>query len=242
MPYGVLGGKCVAACVHSMATPPMNTTPSTAAKAVQATNPPRLPREMAPTPRYPEKLEVNRENAGASNDAGLPPPVGIKCTKSIPATCTETVECPVAEDANDPGAQQVCGWLAKDGTAALTGEPDGRQMCTQIYGGPETATVTGTLDGKPVDATFSREDGCAIARFDAASTLWLGVQATTEPVGGGAAGSCLALPPDTPVSNDGPAAGGAADETCATPATPTPPAQAQPDVISDPPEAFDLEQ
>src|SRR4051812_9350395 len=32
--------------------------------------------------------------------------------------------------------------------------------CSMIYGGPETATVKGTLRGKPVDARFSRTDGC----------------------------------------------------------------------------------
>jgi len=39
--------------------------------------------------------------------------------------------------------------------------------CTQQYGGPETATVTGTLRGEPVDATFSREQGCEISRWEA---------------------------------------------------------------------------
>lgn len=38
--------------------------------------------------------------------------------------------------------------------------------CTEIYGGPATAHVTGTLDGEPIDATFSRENGCEIARWD----------------------------------------------------------------------------
>jgi hypothetical protein len=39
------------------------------------------------------------------------------------------------------------------------------QACTQIYGGPETATIQGTLNGDPVDASFSRTDGCQIARW-----------------------------------------------------------------------------
>ena len=39
-------------------------------------------------------------------------------------------------------------------------------MCTEIYGGPQTATVTGTLRGEPVNAHFSRTDGCQIARWD----------------------------------------------------------------------------
>ncbi len=39
-------------------------------------------------------------------------------------------------------------------------------MCTEIYGGPQTATVTGTFRGEPVHARFSRTDGCQIARWD----------------------------------------------------------------------------
>ena len=39
-------------------------------------------------------------------------------------------------------------------------------MCTEIYGGPQTAAVTGTLRGEPVDATFDRTNGCEIARWD----------------------------------------------------------------------------
>jgi hypothetical protein len=43
--------------------------------------------------------------------------------------------------------------------------------CTQQYGGPETATVKGTLRGKTVDATFSRTNGCEISRWNAAKDL-----------------------------------------------------------------------
>ncbi len=42
----------------------------------------------------------------------------------------------------------------------------GDVACTEIYGGPSTATVSGTLDGEPVDASFSRENGCEIERWD----------------------------------------------------------------------------
>jgi hypothetical protein len=45
------------------------------------------------------------------------------------------------------------------------------QACTQIFGGPETATVKGTLHGEPVDATFSRSDGCEVERWKAVEPL-----------------------------------------------------------------------
>ena len=37
--------------------------------------------------------------------------------------------------------------------------------CTEIYGGPQTAHVTGTFRGRRIDARFSRVDGCAIERW-----------------------------------------------------------------------------
>jgi Subtilisin inhibitor-like len=38
--------------------------------------------------------------------------------------------------------------------------------CTQIYGGPETARVTGSYDGRRIWATFLRRDGCEIDRWN----------------------------------------------------------------------------
>lgn len=39
------------------------------------------------------------------------------------------------------------------------------QACTMQIGGPETATIKGTLDGKEVEAEFSRKNGCEISRW-----------------------------------------------------------------------------
>ena len=38
--------------------------------------------------------------------------------------------------------------------------------CTQIYGGPQEARVTGTFEGRRVWARFKRTDGCEIARWN----------------------------------------------------------------------------
>jgi hypothetical protein len=66
---------------------------------------------------------------------------------------TRTIECPGAD---------VCGRLAADMLAPVPRTTP----CTAIYGGPAVAQVTGTLRGKPVDAEFSLEDGCQIARWE----------------------------------------------------------------------------
>lgn len=53
--------------------------------------------------------------------------------------------------------------------AALTEEalaPVGKdQACTMQIDGPETAVITGTLNGKEVKAEFSRNNGCEISRW-----------------------------------------------------------------------------
>ncbi|HEX5621499.1 MAG TPA: hypothetical protein VFX51_23950 [Solirubrobacteraceae bacterium] len=64
----------------------------------------------------------------------------------------------------------VCAALADIDPKTFEPVP-GDQACTQQYGGPETATVQGTLKGKEIDAKFSRENGCEIARWDAAKKL-----------------------------------------------------------------------
>lgn len=45
------------------------------------------------------------------------------------------------------------------------------QMCTFIFGGPQTATVEGTWNLNKVKASFSRANGCEIARWDALGPL-----------------------------------------------------------------------
>lgn len=38
--------------------------------------------------------------------------------------------------------------------------------CTEIYGGPETASIEGTVDGQEVQATITRANGCEIDRWE----------------------------------------------------------------------------
>ncbi len=65
-----------------------------------------------------------------------------------------------------PDPEAACRALAEHGETALPAVPKD-QMCTQQYGGPETATITGTWQGEPVNSTLSRKNGCEIARWDA---------------------------------------------------------------------------
>ena len=86
-------------------------------------------------------------------------------------------ELTVTLDADGPGAEEpksesVSCEAGADSSpcATLTAadvEPVGADTpCTEIYGGPDEATVEGTIAGEPVNATLTRANGCEIERFD----------------------------------------------------------------------------
>ncbi len=50
-------------------------------------------------------------------------------------------------------------------TRVLEGAPADR-VCTEIYGGPQLAEITGTLDGTAVSTTVNRANGCGIDDYD----------------------------------------------------------------------------
>jgi hypothetical protein len=60
---------------------------------------------------------------------------------------------------------------AKGIAELLTSPPARGRACTQIYGGPETARVTGTIEGEKVDRRFRRTNGCELADYTRAAGL-----------------------------------------------------------------------
>jgi len=70
---------------------------------------------------------------------------------------------------NHPDPESACRTLTQMNDPFAPVPPGA--MCTEIYGGPQTATVTGTLRGDPVQAQFSRTDGCQIGRWDKHAAL-----------------------------------------------------------------------
>ncbi|WP_258571984.1 subtilase-type protease inhibitor [Actinomadura parmotrematis] len=87
--------------------------------------------------------------------------VQVKASPEAPAK-RWTLTCdPVGGD--HPKGAAACAALAKaaDPFKALPKD----RICTKIYGGPETATVTGTWKGEPVDARFARADGCQLSQW-----------------------------------------------------------------------------
>jgi Subtilisin inhibitor-like len=52
--------------------------------------------------------------------------------------------------------------------------------CTEIYGGPQEALVTGRFRGRVVRAHFGRKDGCEIARWNRVQFLFPGTSANSR--------------------------------------------------------------
>lgn len=50
-------------------------------------------------------------------------------------------------------------------------QPGPPKLCTQQYGGPQVAVVTGNFHGRNVQSEFRRTDGCEIARWNALAAL-----------------------------------------------------------------------
>ena len=65
-----------------------------------------------------------------------------------------------------PDPQSACQAIEKnDGAAFKPVDPD--TMCTEVYGGPGTATITGTWRGQEVNSRLNLTNGCEIARWEA---------------------------------------------------------------------------
>ena len=71
----------------------------------------------------------------------------------------QRVEC---EQLDAAAEQPACRGL----TARRLAPVPAATACGEIYGGPATARVTGTLNGEHVDARFNRVNACEIERWD----------------------------------------------------------------------------
>jgi len=152
-----------AACGDSASTADVGATPGTA----QATSTTAPPTTAPPT------------TAGLPLGGGPYPIADITVTihpdgiESTP-TATYRISC-LGDTATITGnatgsAQSMCLALGRPDVRELllNGAPVDR-MCTEIYGGPDVATITGTLDGQAVEFTADRANGCSINDWD--STL-----------------------------------------------------------------------
>lgn len=60
---------------------------------------------------------------------------------------------------------------ARRHAAFLDSRPPASRQCTQVYGGPQSARIRGTIGSRTIDRRFTRRDGCEIADWDRAVPL-----------------------------------------------------------------------
>lgn len=84
-----------------------------------------------------------------------------------------TLECTgpqVSGNSTLPNASKAC-QLIDEQPGLLAPERPAARACTEIYGGPDRAVITGTHQGKHIDSEFTRTNGCYIAEWDALAPL-----------------------------------------------------------------------
>ncbi|NML54002.1 hypothetical protein HHL19_32630 [Streptomyces sp. R302] len=116
--------------------------------------------------------------AGAASAGPLPPLPLLSPPDSLTVTVTGSgnpeaegswkLTCDDRPGGDHPAAARACERLA--GFARAGENPfapvPADSLCTQMYGGPVTAHVTGTWQGRRIDARFSRANGCEIDRWE----------------------------------------------------------------------------
>ncbi|MCU1552960.1 MAG: serine protease inhibitor [Arthrobacter sp.] len=156
----------LAACNPGSTPAPSPSAPATASPSASPGAPDTETTAPAPSPSaVPLTAGPGEGNAELAimvkpSENGAPANFTLVCQGGVPAA-----------ESQHPNASTACTAL-KANAAILSPAPKAAdQVCTQQYGGPQQATVSGVVDGKPVEASFSLRDGCEIAAWNAAKDV-----------------------------------------------------------------------
>jgi hypothetical protein len=100
------------------------------------------------------ELDVHYRHAAA----GVDQTYTIICTQSSAALSGAAVEV---------DAEAACDALGQSAVVErLTQGPPADQVCTEIYGGDDTAEIEGTVGDQPIETVVDRSNGCGIDTWD----------------------------------------------------------------------------
>jgi hypothetical protein len=109
--------------------------------------------------------------AGGPPGTGSPGMTKLSVTARVSPTApaqTWTLTCD-PPGGSHPNPAAACAALAATADPFSATPPD--RACTMIYGGAQTATIVGTYRGLSVNASYSRTNGCEIARWDTVAAV-----------------------------------------------------------------------
>jgi hypothetical protein len=141
---------------------PQPSTPATATipPDVETTEPAPSPPLESPLGTGPGQGNAELAIVVTPSESERPMNYTLVCQDGVPAA-----------ESKHPTAEAACTAL-KNHPALLNPPARGTdRACTQQFGGPQRATVTGILDGTPVERSFARTDGCEIAAWNAAGDV-----------------------------------------------------------------------
>lgn len=141
---------------------PTETSPSVTATPSPdtETTTPAPPPSAAPVTSGPGQGNAELAIMVKPSETGTPANFTLVCVDGVPAA-----------ESQHPDAAAAC-LAVKNNAALLSPAPRPTdQACTMQYGGPQEATVTGVVDGRPVETTFTLRDGCEIADWNAAKDV-----------------------------------------------------------------------
>jgi LysM repeat protein len=112
--------------------------------------------------------------SSASTQLTITTKTGSSASVLVPGDAT--LECggsggPTATGFLERNAEAACAAVAKDVLAAIAKDQQSGRLCSEIYGGPQTARIAGTANGKKVDLSVARTDGCGVADWVALEPL-----------------------------------------------------------------------
>ena len=157
----------LAACAPGTPSPTASAPTSTASPSAPVALPPDTETKTpapapsaSPVPSGPGQGNAELAIMVKPSETGTPANFTLVCLDGVPAA-----------ESQHPDAIAACAAL-KGNAALLSPAPRATdQPCTQQYGGPQEAAVTGVVDGQAVEATFNLRDGCEIAAWTAAKDV-----------------------------------------------------------------------
>lgn len=155
---GCAGGGVESAVTSNPPTPATSPAPATDGASSSAS--------AKPTPSVPTSPSTGSPGAAGGGNADLT--IVIKPSETA-AAVTYTLTCSGGDPSGQPAHPDpagACAALLANGSLLFQQPPPTDQACTMQFGGPETATVTGTVDGRAVNSTYTRANGCNINEWD----------------------------------------------------------------------------